>query len=615
MTELDQDLPKVRNAKYFTSMDVALGFWTIPVHVADRHKLAFTFASRQYTFTRCPFVDANSPAEFNIFLNKAFPNASSRGTLIYVDNILKKKKKKKKKKETQTFCETHGRPTVVTVSPKNDDAQVIFAVELAALCTQTTEYITYQLNCIIYRICKSGHFSAVLLTLLLVVCIISNEAIDRLNNSHDCGVTNLHTVRIPTDPNAPPTFVRQYKIPLAAYESIQEILDKLLEKQIIRECNSTYNSPIWSVLKPTSKSRLTIDYRLLNKQVPLSRLPMIHLDQELAKLATAGAKLALAKGQWCRNKVEYVGLTVGTNGIESQSGRIRAIQNIAAPTNVSELRSFLGVCNYSRQFVEDYAEIARPLTELLRKDKLFEWREPQEQSFQQMKEKLCAAPCLAYPDKDKEFHLEASFSLHCLSAALAQKHDTDKRVVAYASRPLSSVEMKFFDCEKALLATVWAVEHFRSYNGGQKVLIETSHQPVTFLNSQRLREGRPSTSVQQPVVHHVACQTDQPVTCTVGTQLSMRTLQPHFRSTGTQKSVSCTDVGLGTSTIAFSTSQPFLSSTPIQRPRKRARLELEEEEEENPLEGSSSMDIPDPKDSSYDPEDSVTVLTESADVT
>ncbi|MEQ2178540.1 hypothetical protein GOODEAATRI_015114, partial [Goodea atripinnis] len=63
-------------------------------------------------------------------------------------------------------------------------------------------------------------------------------------DSHDCGVTDLHTVRIPTNPNAPPTFVRQYKILLAAYESIQEILDKLLEKQIILECNSTYNSPI-----------------------------------------------------------------------------------------------------------------------------------------------------------------------------------------------------------------------------------------------------------------------------------------------------------------------------------------------------------------------------------
>lgn len=69
-----------------------------------------------------------------------------------------------------------------------------------------------------------------------------------------------------------------------------------------------------------------------------------------------------------------------------------------------------------------------------------------------------------------------------------------KRVVAYASQPLSSVEIKFSDCEKALLTTVWAVEHFCSYISGRKVIIETCHQPVTFLNSQRLREGRVSNS-------------------------------------------------------------------------------------------------------------------------
>ncbi|KAK5614933.1 hypothetical protein CRENBAI_009146 [Crenichthys baileyi] len=59
-------------------------------------------------------------------------------------------------------------------------------------------------------------------------------------DSHDFAVTDLHIVRIPINPNAPPTFVRQYEILLAAYKSIQEILDKLLEKQIIHECNFTY---------------------------------------------------------------------------------------------------------------------------------------------------------------------------------------------------------------------------------------------------------------------------------------------------------------------------------------------------------------------------------------
>lgn len=88
MTQIEQELPKVKNAKFFTSLDIASGFWTLPVHSEDQHKLAFNFANRQYTFTRCPFEYANSPAEFNIFLNKACTDAGSQGTLVYVDDIL-----------------------------------------------------------------------------------------------------------------------------------------------------------------------------------------------------------------------------------------------------------------------------------------------------------------------------------------------------------------------------------------------------------------------------------------------------------------------------------------------------------------------------------------------
>ncbi|KAL1248877.1 hypothetical protein QQF64_022195 [Cirrhinus molitorella] len=313
-------------------------------------------------------------------------------------------------------------------------------------------------------------------------------------DSLDCGLTNLHTVRIPSHPNALPTFVKQYKIPIASHEPVQEIIDSMLEKGIIRPCNSTYSAPIWPVP--------TIDYRKLNQQVPLSRWPMTQLEQEIPRisgatifstvdvasgfwtipvhpedqhklaftfgnrqytfnrfgcanstaefniflnkacpdarmrgnliyvddvlmksvtvddhleeikhvlnqLTTAGAKIALHIGQWCKTKVNYVGLLIGPHGIEPQSSRIQAVQNIKTPKDISELRSFLGVCNYSRQFIENYSDIARPLTSLLKKDCPFLWTDAQD-----------SAPCLAYPNPQKEFYLEAGFSNHCLSAGL-----------------------------------------------------------------------------------------------------------------------------------------------------------------------------------------------------
>ncbi len=143
---------------------------------------------------------------------------------------------------------------------------------------------------------------------------------------------------------------------------------------------------------------------------------MTQLDQEIPKikgstipstldvlnqLTTAGAKIALHKGQWCKTKLNYVRLLVGRNGIEPQSKRAQAIQSIKTPTNVSELRSFLGVCNYSRQFIENYADIAQPLTSLLAKDEPFIWTKAQDTAMSQLKQCRCSAPCLAYPDPGK----------------------------------------------------------------------------------------------------------------------------------------------------------------------------------------------------------------------
>uniref|UniRef100_A0AAV2KZM9 ribonuclease H n=1 Tax=Knipowitschia caucasica TaxID=637954 RepID=A0AAV2KZM9_KNICA len=367
----------------------------------------------------------------------------------------------------------------------------------------------------------------------------------------DCGLTNIHTVRIPSKPNAPPTYVRQYKIPLASYKPVQGIIDDLLVKGVIRPCNSTYSAPIWPVLKPNGKWRLTVDYRRLNSQIPLSRWPMTQLGQDLPKvrdanaryrfgllddtaefniflnkacpdaasrdtliyvddvllrttsfeehlveidhvldqLTSAGAKVSLRKCQWCRTKVNYVGLLVGPEGVEPQADRTQGLSNLKTPTNISELRSLLGVCNYSRQFVEHYAEIAKPLTNLLKKDTPFVWEDSHDEAMKALLDRLRKAPCLVYPNLNKPFFLEIGFSEHSLSAGLYQTHDSDKRIIAYASKTMAAPETKYSDCEKSLLATVWAVRHFSNYIGNQTVVVNTNHQPVTFLASQRLRDG------------------------------------------------------------------------------------------------------------------------------
>ena len=88
MTQLNQDLPKVANVKYFSIVDVANGFWTMTVYPRKQHMLAFSFSNKLFMFNRCPFRYANSTPDFNIFLHKAMLDATTKGTIIYVDDVL-----------------------------------------------------------------------------------------------------------------------------------------------------------------------------------------------------------------------------------------------------------------------------------------------------------------------------------------------------------------------------------------------------------------------------------------------------------------------------------------------------------------------------------------------
>ncbi len=90
MTQLDQEILKIKGSTILSTLDVASGFWTIPIHPDDQHKLAFTLGNREYTFTWCPFGYANSPTKFIIFLSKACTDARVRGNLVYVDDVLMK---------------------------------------------------------------------------------------------------------------------------------------------------------------------------------------------------------------------------------------------------------------------------------------------------------------------------------------------------------------------------------------------------------------------------------------------------------------------------------------------------------------------------------------------
>ena len=121
--------------------------------------------------------------------------------------------------------------------------------------------------------------------------------------------------------------------------------------------------------------------------------------------------------------------------------KIDVVIALEIPTNLKELRGFLGCVGYYRCFVKDYSRTAACLTQLLRKDVPYEWNEERQSAFQTLKDKLAQAPVLQPPDWSKPFHVDVDVSKFCIGLVLGHKDAEGKdHPIYYASRQLNPAE-------------------------------------------------------------------------------------------------------------------------------------------------------------------------------
>ena len=104
------------------------------------------------------------------------------------------------------------------------------------------------------------------------------------------------------------------------------------------------------------------------------------------------------KCTFCTTEVDFLGMIVGRDGIKMDQTKVKAILDWPEPKNVKGVRSFLGLANFYRRFIKDYARVARPLHDLTKKEEPFQWEEPQQMAFDMLKRHFTTAPILAFPD-------------------------------------------------------------------------------------------------------------------------------------------------------------------------------------------------------------------------
>lgn len=199
------------------------------------------------------------------------------------------------------------------------------------------------------------------------------------------------------------------------------------------------------------------------------------LEEILKLIQDAGLTLKLSKCRFFDREIEYLGYEVSADGIRPSQRKIAAVRDFPMPTNIHELRQFLGLASYFRRFVKGFGEIARSLTKLLKKDVPWQWTVDQDNSFKSLKSRLIERPLLALYDPNLETELHTDASSLGLGGILMQWQSSPRvlKPVAYFSRQTTAEEKFFHSYELETLAVVCSLKKFRPYLLGLKFSVYT----------------------------------------------------------------------------------------------------------------------------------------------
>jgi len=162
-----------------------------------------------------------------------------------------------------------------------------------------------------------------------------------------------------------------------------------------------------------------------------------------------------------------------------QKEKVEGVLNWPVPRNVKEVQKFLGLTNYYRRFIKDFARIAVPLHMLVRKEQRWKWEKKQEEMFERLKAVFTTEPILAILDINKEIRVETDASDYAIEGVLSTKYEDGKwRLVAFISKLLNTTEQNYEIHDKEMLAVIRCLEAWRHYLEGAKLEFEiwTDHK-------------------------------------------------------------------------------------------------------------------------------------------
>jgi putative transposase len=255
-------------------------------------------------------------------------------------------------------------------------------------------------------------------------------------------------------------------------------------------CPATFQRLVEAIVDKIRNVIVYIDDLIVHSKDHLEHLQI--LEALFSRLSAHGMKVRLEKCKFGSNDVMYLGFHLTKDGIKPGVDKLKAVRDAKPPANVHEVRQFLGLCNFFRSHVRNFATIASPLTKLTRKESL--WRKggklPREAylAFRELQAILVSEPVVDYPRRDRPYALftDASFGDDRheggLGAILTQIDENKQHcVIGYASRKLAVHEKNYTPFLLEMQAAIFGMEHFGNHLKGRHFTLFTDHKPLEKL--------------------------------------------------------------------------------------------------------------------------------------
>ena len=277
--------------------------------------------------------------------------------------------------------------------------------------------------------------------------------------------------------------MRESDVPLTAVSTPSGMLwEWLVMPQGLKNAPATFNRMVTNIFRPLRDfapsyfDDIFIHSKAKKNETDV-KVHLRHLRRVFELMRENKLYGNLKKCIFFASEIPVLGCFVGKNGVRVDPEKVKAIDDWPAPTNVKQLRQWLGLANYLHKYTRNFAALVQPLTRLLKKDVEWKWTKEHQDAFELVKKSLREAPVLALPDHSKPFHVVCDASDFAIGCALMQHDDEGhERVVSYQSRQLRPAERNYPVHDKELLAMRYALVKFRVYLlGEEQFAIYTDH--------------------------------------------------------------------------------------------------------------------------------------------